>query len=95
MYGYAMHFTVWQYIIIILTNLLIKIIMYRSIHNIKNFSITDINECSSSPCLNGALCDDDIDGYSCTCQPGYTGTHCGLGMQKVVKLFKCIINLIS
>lgn len=34
----------------------------------------DINECSSSPCLNGARCVDDKNGYHCTCAKGFTGT---------------------
>ncbi|CAH1795815.1 unnamed protein product [Owenia fusiformis] len=52
---------------------------------------TDINECSSSPCLHGSTCTDQvngspclhgstctdkINGYICTCVDGYTGTHC-------------------
>ena len=38
--------------------------------------ITDINECSSSPCINGGSCTDQVNGYACSCQPGYTGRQC-------------------
>ena len=31
------------------------------------------DECASKPCLNGARCEDRINGFSCFCQPGYTG----------------------
>ena len=33
----------------------------------------DIDECSSSPCQNGATCVDNVNGYTCECLPGYTG----------------------
>ncbi|XP_072013215.1 uncharacterized protein [Amphiura filiformis] len=36
----------------------------------------DINECASSPCQNGACYDDGVNGYTCTCNNGYTGTNC-------------------
>ena len=36
---------------------------------------TQIQECVSNPCLNGAICQDQIDGYQCLCMPGYTGTN--------------------
>lgn len=39
----------------------------------------EINECASSPCRIGATCVDEINGYSCLCSPGYTGTHCNKG----------------
>lgn len=36
----------------------------------------EINECSSSPCKNGAQCEDLINNYTCHCLPGWTGLHC-------------------
>uniref|UniRef100_A0A8C3R0R3 Sushi, von Willebrand factor type A, EGF and pentraxin domain-containing protein 1 n=1 Tax=Cyanoderma ruficeps TaxID=181631 RepID=A0A8C3R0R3_9PASS len=36
----------------------------------------DVNECSSSPCLNGAHCVDGKNSYSCTCAKGFTGLNC-------------------
>ena len=37
---------------------------------------SDINECISDPCENGALCRQDINSFMCICQPGYTGAYC-------------------
>ena len=36
----------------------------------------NIDDCLSSPCLNGASCVDDIARYDCICQAGYTSTNC-------------------
>ena len=41
--------------------------------------LVDINECSSSPCMNGATCTDAVNSYTCACVAGYTGTHCETG----------------
>lgn len=37
---------------------------------------TEIDECASEPCQNGALCNDHVGFYTCTCAPGYEGTQC-------------------
>ncbi|XP_035869045.1 aggrecan core protein isoform X1 [Phyllostomus discolor] len=37
---------------------------------------TDIDECLSSPCLNGATCVDAIDAFTCLCLPSYRGDLC-------------------
>ncbi|CAH1782635.1 unnamed protein product, partial [Owenia fusiformis] len=42
----------------------------------------DIDECASSPCLNGVSCVDGIDGYSCICIPGYEGLHCDVDIDE-------------
>jgi hypothetical protein len=47
--------------------------------NNKTFGIiisTHINECNSSPCQNSGKCNDQINGYICTCTDGLTVTHC-------------------
>ena len=44
-----------------------------------NVVLVDINECSSSPCMNGATCTDAVNSYTCACVAGYTGTHCETG----------------
>ena len=42
--------------------------------------LADINECASSPCKNAATCIDKVDGFSCTCDSGWTGVNCDTGM---------------
>src|SRR6185437_5379312 len=37
---------------------------------------TQIDDCASTPCQNGAMCVDDINAYRCNCSTGYTGTLC-------------------
>lgn len=36
----------------------------------------DINECESSPCLNGAICIDQMAEFTCACAMRFTGTFC-------------------
>ncbi|XP_064633441.1 delta-like protein A isoform X2 [Lineus longissimus] len=35
-----------------------------------------IDECGSSPCLNGGLCEDKHNSYHCICPRGFLGNHC-------------------
>ena len=35
-----------------------------------------INECSSRPCQNDAVCLDLLIEFRCLCNPGWTGTFC-------------------
>lgn len=41
---------------------------------------SEIDECSSSPCINGGSCQDLTAAYKCNCNPGFTGTHCEIGI---------------
>ena len=36
----------------------------------------DIDDCKPNPCKNGARCTDKVNGYTCTCARGYSGTRC-------------------
>lgn len=47
---------------------------------VTNFSIIEIDECSSSPCQNEGSCRDHLNGYSCLCRPGFTGRNCETGL---------------
>ena len=35
--------------------------------------LTEINECASNPCQNGATCVDVVHGFVCQCANGYEG----------------------
>ena len=41
--------------------------------------IVDEDECASSPCSNGAMCHDLLNGYVCKCTEGFHGTNCQIG----------------
>ena len=38
---------------------------------------SDIMECASSPCANGATCFDETQQFRCSCLPGWSGELCG------------------
>lgn len=41
---------------------------------------TEINECDSAPCQNGAQCKDLIGSYQCQCAKGFQGQNCELNV---------------
>ena len=42
----------------------------------------NIDECSSWPCENKALCLDGIDSYACQCVPGFEGYNCEIDVDE-------------
>ena len=55
--------------------------------------LTDIDECKSNPCRNGATCANEIGGYSCKCMEGYTGQTCDNGMSEYHVTFKVDVGI--
>ncbi len=55
--------------------------------------ILEINECDSSPCQNGAVCNDMVNQYNCTCADGYIGDHCENG--KTWLLTELIVSIVE
>lgn len=49
------------------------------------FQLSDINECLSNPCHNGATCVDLIGNYRCNCKAGYTGGNCETGSNFLIE----------
>lgn len=45
----------------------------------------EINECASSPCQNGATCQDKLAQYACACASGYTGLLTISAIDKITK----------
>ena len=40
---------------------------------------TDIDDCASHPCKNNGTCTDRVNGFNCSCTPGYNGSRCETG----------------
>ena len=59
---------------------LIKKLYVCALFETAMFSVVDINECTSSPCMNGATCTDAVNSYTCGCVAGYMGTDCETGL---------------
>ena len=38
--------------------------------------LVDIDECASNPCMNGGVCADGRDLFTCTCAADFTGATC-------------------
>ena len=36
----------------------------------------NVDDCASDPCENGAVCNDQVNAYNCTCAAGYEGPRC-------------------
>ena len=60
------------------------------LHVVIYFCLANIDECASSPCHMNSTCIDQVNEYSCTCEAGYTGTHC-FGMM----LFKTLYSAMT
>ena len=48
--------------------------------------ISDYDECSSNPCLNGGVCNNLVKRYKCDCNNGWEGNRCQWGRYTVVTL---------
>lgn len=47
----------------------------------------DIDDCASSPCINGSCIDTGVLSYECTCQAGFTGRNCDMGTYKTAHIY--------
>jgi hypothetical protein len=53
---------------------------FSSLNNGTN--CTQIDECNSSPCLNGGVCADSVQAYTCGCPAGYRGDECEIDVDE-------------
>ena len=54
------------------------------------YSLIDIDDCSDSPCTNGA-CTDLVADFKCTCDAGYTGKRCDIG-KSIINFYFYVIG---
>ncbi|XP_066294600.1 fibropellin-1-like [Branchiostoma lanceolatum] len=47
-------------------------------------STLNIDECASSPCVNGQICIDGVNSYTCQCPAGMTGDNCQIDIDECV-----------
>ena len=40
---------------------------------------TDMDDCASHLCKNNGTCTDRVNGFKCSCAPGFNGTQCETG----------------
>lgn len=43
------------------------------------YGVSDIDECASLPCINGATCSDQVNRFQCMCNANYLGVLCEIG----------------
>ena len=46
-------------------------------------ALSDIDDCVTALCLNGATCIDGVASYTCRCTPGKTGVACEIGTARL------------
>ena len=59
-------------------------------------SKTDIDDCASHPCTNNGTCTDRVNGFNCSCTPGFNGTQCEIGDDSDAKIiFPYILGVLN
>ena len=53
--------------------------------------LPDVDDCSTSPCENGAICVDEHSGYTCQCTEQWLGDNC-TGMCKMATPVSIMIS---
>ena len=54
--------------------------LHSAIHHVEeSILFTDIDDCTSQPCLNHGTCNDQVNSFKCNCKQGFTGPRCETG----------------
>ncbi len=48
--------------------------------------------CDSDPCKNGGTCTNKLNGFTCACNAGYTGSQCEVGECDKIKTIYNYLN---
>ena len=65
-----------------------------SLFDISCHTLTSIAPCDSSPCQNGASCDENGYGYQCFCVDKHKGVNCQMGKTAITKFRFILYNYI-
>ena len=57
-------------------SLLLLYFWYQQSNHFTCFQFSDIDECTSNPCLHGGTCIDQVNKYLCNCPAGTEGDRC-------------------
>ena len=66
----------------------VQLLLFRSLQMLYNICVihsalspikTDIDDCASHPCKNDGTCVDQVNGFNCSCAPGFNGKQCETG----------------
>ncbi|XP_060566743.1 uncharacterized protein LOC132725615 [Ruditapes philippinarum] len=52
-----------------------------------------VDDCAAKPCLNGGVCTDGINSFTCTCAPGFYGNTCEKAKSKNVMVYILVFLL--
>ena len=82
-------------IIMIMTTIIMMMMMMKMMMMLTQYSlIFTPDECASSPCGHGS-CQDKVNSYVCTCDPGWTGPNCNTNIGNYCQLLLISIQLFS
>ena len=55
-------------------------LLWISLAVLSVLSSTDIDDCANQPCRNNGTCTDQVNGFNCSCAPGFYGAQCETGI---------------
>ena len=82
----------------------VKQVLFNRFHTITGYDtiekqdlillyFSDIDDCTLNSCLNGGVCVDGMNSFSCNCAHGFIGDDCNISKLKNQKLKSCSSEL--